>query len=87
MNWSGKCEGPGGGDWLGALCTGLPLVIMVSTKWVLSHQKQQFQPNPIAYNYPMRTKAPCFNWKNVKICLNKKTLFGIVEKFSMSRCA
>ncbi len=26
MNWSGKCEGPGGGDRRGALCTGFTLV-------------------------------------------------------------
>ncbi len=26
MNWSGKCEGPGGGDRWDALCTGFTLV-------------------------------------------------------------
>ncbi len=26
MNWNGKCEGPGGGDRRGALCTGFTLV-------------------------------------------------------------
>jgi hypothetical protein len=28
VNWSGKCEGPGGGDRRGALCTGFTLVLI-----------------------------------------------------------
>ncbi len=32
MNWSGKCEGPGGGDRRGALCTGFTLVTYKTQK-------------------------------------------------------
>jgi hypothetical protein len=31
MNWSGKCEGPGGGDRRGALCT------QVHTSYIVIH--------------------------------------------------
>ncbi len=33
MNWSGKCEGLGGGDRRGALCTWFTLVEIVSTNY------------------------------------------------------
>ncbi len=35
MNWSGKCEGPGGGDRRGALCTGFTLDIIEEPRIII----------------------------------------------------
>jgi hypothetical protein len=46
VNWSGKCEGPGGGDRQGALCIGFTLVkvvlFMSFFHFLLHLQKKKF---------------------------------------------